>query len=189
MMIKILRNVLVLFFVGLVNLSFSQKLYVWCPTYLPDLELQNEILNDSNIDVIIKDTRILTHRSKIKCLSESIQSSVVELIALNFPKSRVQLIEESKMDRSTAKLIIMIEMNNYNSHFSSPLWYGQTGFVVKITNRFLAENQTKSKEIHWITREQNMWGLKSGKKALQYSFELAANDLINFIYEISTMIN
>jgi hypothetical protein len=188
-MVKNLRNVLLLFFIGVVNLSFSQKLYVWCPTYLPDLELQSQILKDSNIDVIIKDTRILTNRSKIKCLSESIQSSIVELIALNFPKSKVQLIEESKMESSTAKLIVMIEMNNYNSHFSSPLWYGQTGFVVKITSRFLAENQTKSKEIHWITREQNFKGLKSGKKALQYSFELAANDLIQFIYEISNMFN
>jgi hypothetical protein len=188
-MIKILRNVFVLFFVGVVNFSFSQKLYVWCPTYLPEIELENDILNGSKIDVIIKDTRITTKKSKIKCLSESIQTSIIELIALNFPKSQVQLIDESKMDKSTARIIIMIEMNNYNSHFSSPLWYGQTGFDVKIINRFLPDNQTKSKDIYWIAREQNTLGTNSGKIALQNSFEMAANDLIRFIYEISNLIN
>lgn len=188
-MIKILNNLLVLCFVWVVNFSFSQKLYVWCPTYLPEMGLNNNVLNGSSIDVIIKDKRIFTKRSKINCLSESIQTSIVDLIALNFPKSKIQLIDDSKVDSSSANILVEIDMNHYNSHFSSPLWYGQTGFLVKLTNRDSIENKMFSKDIHWITREQNLWGFKSGKKALQYSFELAANDLINFISEFSNLIN
>ncbi len=170
----------ILFFICMHALH-AQKTYVWYPSRIPEFELDSQSFKDLVIDVIIKDTRVIPPRSKVYCSPEELEKAVLELLTLNFPHSKVNKIEESNSANSSARVVVTITLKSYFAKFSSPLWYGQTGFEVKVTNRFLESNQTESKEIEWITRENNWWGYKSARKALQYAFDLAAEDLVNFI--------
>lgn len=173
-----------LFFLSLTFIMFensqAQKMYIWCPDKL-NPNPHSEQLKDIQIDVIIKDSRLLTSKIKNKCTSEELTNSVFSLIKESYTNTNVNRIMSKNNKSPNSKILIEIKITAYYATFTSPMWFAQTGFSVSLSD-YRKESQIEySKDIHKEKKFFNLGGFATAKNNLNKSFIEANIELFDFI--------
>ena len=76
--------------------GFSQS-FVFCP------EIKTEVkqgMNDLNLSIVFKDSRVYEKRIKVQCSKEEIFDVFVNSIKRTFPNLKITVLDESKFDEN-----------------------------------------------------------------------------------------
>ena len=181
---------------------YSQKLYVWCQKeQIPTPRI--DFLSESEIDLVIFDSRIMTPKSKIECDSQTTMKNLSELIKLTYPSARINSLKTDKYFKNPEKnkITIKITISAYHAAFGGDVkigigsvgglfswgvfpegkWNATTGYLIKIYD-YRDNNKNKySKEIGKIVSRPNTGGYRTARNILNSSYIEANKELFSFI--------
>jgi len=173
-----------LFFLALTFIVFenaqAQKMYIWCPNKL-NPNPNTEQLKDIEINVLVKDSRLLTGKIKNKCTSEELTNSVFYLIKESYPNATVNQITIKKNKTTNCKILIEIRITAYYATFTSSMWYAQTDFSVSIIDYRKEISNEYLQDIHKEKKFFNLGGSATAKNNLNKSFIEANIELLDFL--------
>jgi len=167
-------------FLTAIHASNAQKMYIWCPQKLTPSPRTTQ-LKDVSIDLVITDSRVFTGKVKNKCNSDELKNSLFELIRSTYPSARITLISDKKSINSNTSVLIEVDITAYHATFTTPMWFAQTDFSVKIKNLKATTPTEFSKDIHKEKKFFNVGGFGTAKNNLNKSYLEASIELLDFI--------
>lgn len=194
--------ILITSFLFILNLSFGQKLYVWCPD---DQEVKARVgfLESEEIDLVIFDGRTIPKKSKIACESENVILALSNYIRKAYPDAKLNVLDETEYYKKAKenRITIKIAISAYHAGFGSDItvgignvggsfsygvipkgeWNGLTSYYAQISDYRKDEEHKYSKEISEIASKPNLWGYKSARNCLNTTYIQANQSLLFFI--------
>ncbi|KKX47963.1 hypothetical protein [Sphingobacterium sp. IITKGP-BTPF85] len=191
-----MKYILLLILTVNISISNAQKLYVWCPEHV-EAPVRNDILRSDTVTIAFFDARILNKKSKIECNSEILTDKIFEQIKQVYPN--IFFIKDNSLYRSKDSIntILKIGISAYHAGFGTDIsvgigmvggslstmilpkgmWNASTTFYTEITDRKKSNKETISN----IGSQDNIWGYKSARKALNESYNKSLQQLLFFI--------
>lgn len=163
------RTILTVLFFFITFISFSQKMYIWCPDELEPIA-QTEKLKGVNVYLNIQDSRLLTKKRKEKCSSDEITSSILNLISSTYPNA-IFVSKDQEHDYE-----INIQLTAYYAEFHTAAWKGKTEMNVELKN--ITTDETESSEISKSKSNANFGGMITAKNNLRKSYNKAMIELL-----------
>lgn len=181
-----MKNVFIIIFVTFPLLAFSQS-FVFCP------EIKTEVkhgLNDDNILIVFRDSRVYKKSVKEKCSKTEIFAEFVSCIKRTYPNIKLTSLAENNFDENPTKgsILIKIDFLKYDATFYAGMYIANTKYEVKIFDYRNGENiiqDTVSAE----GKQFNALGLKSGKIASNSSFKEAFDKFVILSDNLNQSIN
>lgn len=195
-------RLLVILSVLITNVSFAQKLYIWCPEELTTTPRQG-FLDKNTIDLAVFDGRILTPKSRVKCTPENTIKQFTEYIKRSYPSAIINTLSADQYynnpvtDRITIKISISayhaafgadvkLGIGNVNGNFSYAVfpegkWNAITSYAVKIYDYRKGKEIKKTKEIYKTASKPNIGGYLTAKNILNTTYLEATQELLLFI--------
>lgn len=161
----------------------AQKMYIWCPEQLNSTPI-TEKARDLEIDVSINDTRLITEKSKNKCTTAELTGSIFQIIKMTYPLSTINNVVGNKTKTESGKIFIEINIRAYYATFTSPMWFAQTDYSLKITDNRNSTSKEYSQDIHKESSFFNVGGLATAKNNLNKTYIEANIELIDFITDM-----
>ncbi len=171
---------LITFTLFLLNNVNAQKMYVWCPKPLNPVA-DTEQLSGIKVNVLVKDSRLLSGKIKNKCTSEQLVNSLFKLIKAKYPSATISKISSKKNQSENCQVLIEINITAYYATFTSPMWYAQVDYSLKINDYRGEETITHNTDIHKEKKFFNMGGFKTAQNNLNKSYIEANTVLLDFI--------
>lgn len=180
----------------------SQKLYVWCQKeQIPTPRI--DFLSESEIDLVIFDSRIITPKSKIECNAQTIMKNLSELIKLTYPSARINSLKTDDYFKNPEKnkITIKIMISAYHAAFGGDVkvgigsvggkfswgifpegkWNAVTGYTVFIYDYTNGEKNKMTEEIGKVVSRPNTGGYRTAKNILNKAYIEANQELFSFI--------
>lgn len=155
--------------------GFSQS-FVFCPEIKTDVK---QGLNDINISIVFKDSRVYEKKVKEKCTKNEIFNEFVSCIRRTYPDIKITFLDENNFDETPRNNIITIKIDlyKYNVTFYTGMYIANTKYQVKI---FDYRNGVKiiQDTISGEGKQFNSLGFKSGKIASNSSFKEAFDKFV-----------
>lgn len=185
--------ILMFFFAS--QLSFCQKIYVWCPEQI-EIPSRSAFLNGDTIKVAFFDGRAIPKKSKVECTGDQITEQIFNLLQKTY--SNTILIRDDGLypNRAVSGKYIKIGLSAYHAGlgsegesaigfvgttptfiFPTETWNGVTIFMIESSNTSDINNETISN----MSSQENVWGNRSARKALNASFLKSVQELFFFI--------
>jgi len=158
----------------------AQKMYIWCPDQLKS-NPRTEQLKNIEINVLINDTRLITEKSKNKCTTEELTSSLFNIFKATYPSATINRVLDNKKKTESGKIFIEINITAYYATFTSPMWFAQTDFSLKITDFRNSTVKEHSHDIHKEKKFFNVGGFATAKNNLNKTYIEANIELLDFI--------
>jgi len=158
----------------------AQKMYIWCPNKLV-ASPRTEQLKNIEINLLINDTRILTEKSKNECTSDELTNSLFTLIKATYPSATINKLTDGKKKIEDGKIFIEINITAYYATFTTPMWFAQTGYSVKITDSRNGSKKDYSQDIQKEKKFFNVGGYGTAKNNLNKSYMEANMDLLSLL--------
>jgi len=182
--------------------TYSQKLYVWCQKEQIPTPREN-FLTETEVDLVIFDSRIMTPRSRIKCESKNIIENLAKLIKLTYPSAKVNYLNSELYFKKPEKnkITIKISISAYHAAFGANVkvgignvggkfswgiipegkWNALTGYNLNIYD-YRNENEKKfTHNIGKIVSRPNTGGYWTAKNILNSSYIQANQELFLLI--------
>lgn len=155
--------------------GFSQS-FVFCP------EIKTEVkqgLNDLNLSIVFKDSRVYEKRIKVQCSKEEIFDVFVNSIKRTFPNLKITVLDESKFDENPVDGTVTFKINlkKYEATFYPGVYIANTNYEVILFDNRNGINIIKD-TISGEGKQFNSLGYKSGKIASNSSFKRAFDKFI-----------
>lgn len=155
--------------------GFCQS-FVFCP------EIKTEAkqgLNDLNVSIVFRDSRVYEKRIKVQCSREEIFDVFVNSIMRTFPNLKITVLDESKFDENPAEGTVTFKINlrKYEATFYPGVYIANTNYEVILFDNRNGINIIKD-TITGEGKQFNALGYKSGKIASNSSFKQAFEKLI-----------
>ncbi len=168
----------------LLTLIFSnveaQKMYIWCPNHLKSAP-RTEMLKNIEINVLINDTRLITEKSKNKCTTEELGNSLFNIVKSTYPSATINRVLDNKKKTESGNIFIEMNITAYYATFTSPMWFAQTDFSLKITDFRNSSPKEYSHDIHKEKQFFNVGGFATAKNNLNKTYMEANIELLDFI--------
>lgn len=158
----------------------AQKMYIWCPEQLNSTP-RTEKLKNLEINILINDTRLITEKSKNKCTTEELTSSVFNIIKATYPSATINKVVDNKKKTESGKIFIEINITAYYATFTSGMWFAQTDFSLKLTDNRNSTSIDYSQDIHKEKKFLNVGGFATAKNNLNKTYLEANIELLDFI--------
>ena len=143
----------------------QKKMYVWPPEVAK--YVQTNILSGVNVNIVIKDLRVITPDSEIKATFPQISDAIKESITKTYGNDFIN----QKSDTT-----VTIEVLTYDVSFYTGMWHAQTKYLIKI-------NDIK-KEVEQANNSFNTVGKSAAKKVLNKCFTEANLQLFKVLNDI-----
>jgi len=155
--------------------GFCQS-FVFCP------EIKTEAkqgLNDLNVSIVFRDSRVYEKRIKAQCSKEEIFDVFVNSIMRTFPNLKITVLDESKFDENPAEGTITFKINlrRYETTFYPGVYIANTNYEVILYDNRNGINIIKD-TITGEGKQFNAFGYKSGKIASNSSFKRAFDKFV-----------
>ena len=137
-------------------------MYIWPPKNERYIQANN--LRGVNVDVEIKDYRIITPKSNVKATFTQISSTIMNAITSVYGREFINRNSDIK---------VIIEVHAYHADFYTGMWHGQTRYVVRL-------NDTEE-TIEQDNYLYNTLGNSTGKSVLNKSFIGVNMKLFDFL--------
>ncbi len=181
---------------------YSQKMYVWCQKdQIPTP--RNGFLENTEIDLVLFDSRTITEKSKIECTSQEVINELIYLIKKTYPSAIFNILESDKFYQNPQpnKLTIKIAISAYQAAFGADVkigigsiggkfswgifpegeWNAITGYSVLIYDYSNDEKVKMTEEIGKVASRPNTGGYRTAKNMLNKAYIEANQELFSFI--------
>lgn len=170
-----MKNLFLLIFLSIPLIGLSQS-YVFCPEIKT---IQRQGFSETKISIVYKDSREYDRKLKEKCTKDEIFNSFTNNLAKTFPDFSISVLAEDQYDSLPQNGEVRLKLNllKCDATFYPAVYVSNTDyFVTMIDNR--KEQKIYTDTIKGAANQFNMWGLKSGKIALNNSFQIAYDKLV-----------
>ncbi|MDP3399041.1 MAG: hypothetical protein Q8S23_07825 [Bacteroidales bacterium] len=170
-----MKKLLTLILLTIPIIGMSQS-YVFCPEIKTE---QRQGFNDIKISVVFKDSREYDKRVIEKCTKEDIFNSFTNFISQTFPSFDLAVLSEDKFqeDAAEGEVRLKIDILKCDATFYPGVYVSNTSyFVTMIDNRSGLKIYRDS--IKGAGNQFNLLGMKSGKIALNSSFQRAFDQFV-----------
>lgn len=191
---KTITKIIIVLFICVYSIqcfSKNNKMYIWKPN---KYEMRNITHFSDTIYISIIDDRELSEKSKIKFSSEDLVKYTYDVIKKSFPNATIITPKDEKDCGQNLyfKIHIKVYCAMFNAKitvkdlFLSPLitggsskWYGTTQYLLEIVND--KDGTNKIIEFQGEDSHNNIMGYSTAKKTLTNSFQIATDNLINYL--------
>lgn len=172
-----MKKLIILILLAIPLIGMSQS-YVFFPEIKTE---QRQEFNDIKISVVYKDSREYDKKLKEKCTKEDIFNAFTNYIAQTFPNLNLSILSGDKFEENPEEGEITLKINllKYDAAFYPSVYVANTNYLA-----ILIDNRNGLKiyrdTIKGAGNQFNAFGAKSGKIALNNSFQKAFDKLTLF---------
>lgn len=136
-------------------------------------------MNDINISIVFKDSRVYVKKIKEKCTKDEIFAEFVNGIKQTYPNMKIAAMDENNFDEEPANGVIklQIDLQKYDATFYTGMYVANTKYKITILD-YRHGKDTLEQSISGEGKHWNAMGLTSGKIASNKSFNEAFDKLI-----------
>lgn len=155
-----------------------------CPRvkfFCPEIKTrQRQGFSETKISIVYKDSREYDRKLKEKCTKEEIFNSFTNNLANTFPDFNISVLAENQYDSLPQNGEVRLKLNllKCDATFYPAVYVSNTDYFVTMIDNNRKEQKIYTDTIKGAANQFNMWGLKSGKIALNNSFQIAYDKLV-----------
>lgn len=108
----------------------AQKMYIWCPDQLNPVP-RTEKFKNIEINILVNDTRLITEKTKNKCITEELTCSIFIIIKKSYPSATIIQVADNKKRLKTERYLLKLILQHIMLHSQAQCGMHKQTFLLK----------------------------------------------------------